>query len=112
MFLVAVASSFTAIVAGILLFGVGIGWFVPNLMTALSRRVTHEQQGRAVGIIKSAHYLGSPIGVLMVEPIARVGGPASAMMVGAAVSLCTVAAFLLMRLRPPRSAEPVIAAFQ
>lgn len=112
MAIVALASGFIGIVGGMLVFGFGIGWFVPNLMTALSRRVTQGQQGRAVGIIKAAHYLASPLGILAVEPIARAFGPSGAMMTGSALSFGTVAVFLATRARGgrPRVAEIPLAA--
>ena len=91
-----------------LVFGLGIGWFVPNLMTALSRRVSEKRQGRAVGIVKAAHYLASPLAVLAVEPIARAFGARSAMMASAVASLTVVAISLLKAVR--RSSLPIPAA--
>jgi len=107
MVIVSLATGLTGVFAGMLVFGFGIGWFVPNLMTALSRRVTQAQQGPAVGIIKGAHYLASPLAILAVEPIARAFGPAGAMMAGAVASFAVVATFIALtasgavRLRPP-----------
>jgi MFS family permease len=92
------------LVVGMLIFGLGLGWFVPNLMISISRRVTQDQQGRAVGIIKAAHYLASPLGVLAVEPIARAFGPRAAMLASAVASLSVVLCFLVIsagRLRAP-----------
>ena len=106
MLIVSLASSFTGVVIGMLVFGFGIGWFVPNLMISLSRRVTRSQQGQAVGIIKAAHYLASPLSILAVEPIARLYGPSGATATGSMLSFCVVVAFLLIGLREARRADP------
>ena len=101
--IVALASSFTAVIAGMLVFGFGIGWFVPNLMTALSRRVSQARQGQAVGIIKGTHYLASPLAVLAIEPISQAAGPDAAMMSGAVLSFCAVLTFVFITVAPNRT---------
>ncbi len=93
------ANGVPVLVAGMLVFGFGLGWFVPNLMVSIARRVTQAQQGRAVGIIKAAHYLASPLGVLAVEPIARAFGSRGAMLASACASLCIVACFAILSIR-------------
>ncbi|AOR79224.1 MFS transporter [Novosphingobium resinovorum] len=75
LFIAALAGSIAMVIAGLLIYGLGIGWFVPNLMTALSSRVTPVHQGRAAGIVKAAHFLSAPVAVAMVEPLARSYGP-------------------------------------
>lgn len=99
MLIVSLSTSFTGVVTGMLVFGFGIGWFVPNLMTSLSKRVAQSQQGQAVGIIKSAHFLASPLAVLAVEPIARTAGPSGVMMASAVASFVVVGSFLYLSLR-------------
>jgi predicted MFS family arabinose efflux permease len=109
MVIVGLASGFAGIVAGMLVFGLGLGWFVPNLMFALSRRVTQLQQGRAVGIVKSAHYLASPLAVVAVEPISRAYGSSAVLLASGLLSFVMVATFLLLRARPGTSlAAPVM----
>lgn len=103
MLVVGLATGFVGIVVGMLIFGLGLGWFVPNLMTALSRRVTQMQQGRAVGIVKSAHFLASPLAILAVEPIARAFGPNGAMLAGGVLSFGMVAAFLVLTAKRVRA---------
>jgi predicted MFS family arabinose efflux permease len=100
MIIVASASDFFGIVAGMLVFGLGLGWFVPNLMFALSQRVTQLQQGRAVGIVKSAHYLASPLAVVAVEPIARAYGSSAVLFASGLLSFAMVATFLGLKARP------------
>lgn len=80
MLLVSLASGLAGIVVGMLVFGFGLGWFVPNLMYSLARRVTKLRQGRAVGIVKAAHYIAAPLGILAVEPVSRAAGPHGVML--------------------------------
>jgi MFS family permease len=70
------AENVAAVIAGLLIYGLGIGWFVPNLMTSLSSHVAPVHQGRAAGIVKAAHFLSAPVAVALVEPLARSYGPA------------------------------------
>ncbi len=108
MLVVSLSHSLTGVVAGMLIFGLGLGWFVPNLMTSLSRRVSAARQGRAVGIVKAAHYVAAPLGVLAMEPISRAAGPAGVMLAGSVLSLCAAGVFVLMLTRGKRAA-PMIA---
>lgn len=86
MLIVAFATSVVGAVMGMMVFGVGLGWFVPNLMTAVAQKVQIEQQGRAVGLVKGAHHLAAPLCIVVVEPLARQLGPAGAMMASAALA--------------------------
>lgn len=106
MLIVSLASSFVVVVAGMLVFGLALGWFVPNLMTALSRNVPHDRQGQSVGIIKSIHYLASPLMVVLVEPIARAFGPQGALMASACAAFSVVAIVAAGRNGRKRAAGP------
>jgi len=86
MTIVALASSLSGVVAGMMLFGIGLGWFVPNLMTAVAQQVPLELQGRATGLVKGAHHLAAPLCIVVVEPFARRLGPEGAMMASAALA--------------------------
>jgi MFS family permease len=87
----ALADSVAVVVAGLLIYGLGIGWFVPNLMTALSARVTPAHQGRAAGIVKAAHFLSAPVAVALVEPLARSHGPAGTLLAASGLAfVCLV----------------------
>jgi predicted MFS family arabinose efflux permease len=86
MSLVAMASTVVSAVIGMMAFGVGLGWFVPNLMTAVAQQVSLEQQGRAVGLVKGAHHLAAPLCIVLIEPFARQAGPKAAMMAAAALA--------------------------
>lgn len=97
MFVVATASELPIVVVGMMIFGIGLGWFVPNLMTAVSQQVQPEQQGRATGLVKGAHHLAAPLCIVIVEPFARRLGPEGAIMAAAGI------AFLLLLLMSYRA---------
>jgi predicted MFS family arabinose efflux permease len=86
MTIVALATNLAGVVVGMMAFGVGLGWFVPNLMTAVSQQVPQELQGRATGFVKGAHHLAAPLCILVVEPFARRLGPEGAMMAAAVLA--------------------------
>jgi MFS family permease len=114
MLIVSLSSTLVGIIGGMLVFGFGLGWFVPNLMYSLSKRVTKARQGRAVGIVKAAHYIAAPLGILAVEPVSRAAGPHGVMLTGAILSFCALAVFAGMTLRrggrAPAVAQEAVAA--
>jgi MFS family permease len=86
------ASSLAGIVAGMCIHGLGVGWVLANLITSLATKVSAERQGRAVGIVKAAHFASAPLGIAIIEPFARRHGPAGALVV---VSACAFGLFAL-----------------
>lgn len=92
--IVTVGMNFWVIVGGMMVFGLGLGWFVPNLMTAAAECVARYQQGRTVGIVKAAHYLAAPTCILAVEPLSQAFGPHAAMGVACALGLVLFTIFL------------------
>lgn len=105
-----ISGSFSGIVIGMCLFGLGLGWFVPNLMTAAAGHVTFHQQGRTVGMVKGAHYLAAPLCILLAEPITSYFGPASAMLMAAAGATALGLFFAIRLGRGVPDAKPVEAA--
>jgi MFS family permease len=83
----ALAPNYIVVIAGSVVFGLGVGWFMPNLMFITAGRVEIEQQGRAAGLVKGANYLGSPTGVFLTEPIARMHGAPGAIIAAGLMSL-------------------------
>ncbi len=81
------ASSFPGVVLGIGLHSLGVSWFVPNIMTALGSKVSKDQQGRAAGLVKAAHFLAMPICVMLVQPFVKQYGEVIAMKAVAAIGL-------------------------
>lgn len=104
------ATGFWTIVLGMMIYGLGLGWFVPNLMTAAGDAVSSARQGRTVGLVKAAHYLAAPTCVLLVEPIAQRLGPQAGMQVAAllALGLATIfIASLFLKDRAPTESNVV-----
>ena len=97
MLIVSLSSSLGGLIAGMMVYGLGIGWFTPNLMTAVSNNVSRDEQARAVGIIKAAHFISAPAAILAVEPITRLTGPMGSVWAGAGLSLLAVV-LLMIRL--------------
>ena len=83
----AIAPNYIVVVCGSAIFGIGVAWFLPNLMLAVANRVLPEQQGRGAGLIKGANYFGSPAAVFLTEPVARTHGAPGAILVASVLSL-------------------------
>ena len=78
--LIAVTShNVVGVIVGLLIYGLGIGWFTPNLMTALAGKVSPLHQAKAAGFVKGAHFLSAPLFITIAEPVARKYGPVGAM---------------------------------
>lgn len=84
------AHNVVGVILGLLIYGLGIGWFTPNLMTALSGKVSPLHQAKAAGFVKGAHFLSAPLFITIAEPITRKYGPIGAM------SMIVVLAFTLL----------------
>ena len=93
MLIAAIATDLFGVVSGMMVFGLGLGWFVPNLMNAVAQRVSLDQQGRAVGLVKAAHYVAAPLSIIVVEPFAKQSGPGSALLAAAALSFALLILF-------------------
>jgi MFS family permease len=109
----ALSTSILLVVIGSIFFGIGVAWFLPNLMASVSTRVTPEQQGRAVGLVKGAVYLGSPLAVILAEPAARTYGTPGAIALAGLVALTLFVAVLgnlILRGRPMLSADRIASA--
>jgi MFS family permease len=92
----ALSPGVAGVVAGMAIFGFGVGWFIANLLTALAAKVGTAQQGRATGYTKAAHFLSAPLCVLLMEPLSRRFGPQGVML---AVSVTALVLLLVMLAR-------------
>lgn len=97
------AGTLEGIVLGMALHAIGTAWLVPNIMTSLGSKVDNTLQARAAGLVKSAHFLAAPVFVVLVEPVAREYGAASAMLVAAACALVMLVAIGARSLTGPKS---------
>ena len=91
------------VIGGMLVFGFGVGWMVPNLMTAVASKVSLARQGRTAGLVKAAHFLSTPLCIPLMEPFVRKYGAQSAMF---AVSALAFALFCLLVYRIRTSQSP------
>ena len=87
MVVIALAGSVGGVFAGMMIFGFGVGWMLPNIITSASRKVTPQQQGRTVGIIKGTVYLASPVAVAALQPVMWAAGPKGVIWVLAVLAL-------------------------
>lgn len=97
----ALAQSILFVIVGSVIFGLGVAWFLPNLMIVVANRVTPDQQGRAAGLVKGANYMGAPVAVFLAEPIARSHGAPGAVFAAAILSFALLLAGLA-RIALPR----------
>jgi MFS family permease len=75
-------------IGGVMIYGIGVGWLIANLITALSDKVAPAQQGRAAGFVKAAHFASAPVGIVLIESIVRQHGPVTALTITAVLSGC------------------------
>lgn len=91
------------VILGMVIYGLGTGWLVPNLMTSVGEKLSVERQARAVGLVKAAHFSSSGIALFAMEPVARAYGPQSGLLFIAATAIALLLALGLRRgiLRAP-----------
>jgi MFS family permease len=92
------ASSLAGIVFGMCVHGLGVGWVLANLITSLATKVSAERQGRAVGVVKAAHFASAPLSIVLIEPFARRYGPADAMVAVAVIAFGLFALYSALQL--------------
>jgi MFS family permease len=73
-FVAAFAPNYWWVVIGFAIYGLGTGWFMPNLMFALGKRVTAQYQGRTAGLVKACNYVGFPLSIILFESTAQAYG--------------------------------------
>jgi MFS family permease len=91
------STSIGPFVAGLILYGFGSGWLLPNLLTLLGAHIPAACQGRAAGIVKAGNFIASPLSIVIIEPVARQFGESSALKLAAAVSAVMLATTLSIR---------------
>ena len=84
---IAIFAPFTWLfIVGIMVYGVGVGWLIANLITSLSEKLAEAQQGRATGFVKAAHFASAPLAILILEPLVRAHGPMTALAISGGLS--------------------------
>ena len=90
----ATAGSLPLLLAGLFAHSLGVAWFVPNVMTALGAKLTNEQQARAAGLVKTAHFSSAPICIYLKDTFLGQSGASTAMLTVTALSTAVVLAML------------------
>lgn len=95
----ALAPNYVVVLIGMTIAGLGVAWFMPNLMTVVGNRVLPHQQGRTAGLVKAANYLSTPLCVMAAEPLARLFGSRFPVLLSGliALSLMLVSLYWLSR---------------
>ena len=91
---IAALAPYPLLLLGLALHGIGVAWFVPNIMTALGPKVAADHQARATGLIKMAHFLSAPTCIFLQDMIAGKFGPTGAMLVVAVIAFAVFIAAL------------------
>jgi predicted MFS family arabinose efflux permease len=103
---VAVAPGYLCVMTGMAMIGLGVGWFMPNLLVAVGRRVGAAEQSRAAGCVKAENYLSTPLSIMMTDGLAQAHGPRLPILLSAvlAFGLLLAAGFQAAWSRRPRFA--------
>lgn len=107
--LAATAPTYSVVMVGMTMAGLGIAWFMPNLMTMVGSRVQPHQQGRAAGLVKAANYLSTPFCVLAAEPLARMFGVRFPVLLSGLIALTLLAVALIQLARSRSKIAKVVA---
>jgi MFS family permease len=90
-FIVSFSSAYLVVIAGLLIGGIGVGLFAPNISGWLATVAPAEARGKAVGGMTSALFLGQFFSPIMTQPfINRVGIAATFALAGAAALLIAI----------------------
>jgi len=95
MLVAGLSSHVAGVIGGMLFYGLGVGWFVPNLMTALGEKIDGARQAHAVGIVKAAHFSSAGVALLIMEPLSRSYGPQMSLLVMSGVAALLLVIILL-----------------
>lgn len=95
MLVAGLSSSVVGVIGGMMFYGLGVGWFVPNLMTALGEKIDGDRQAHAVGLVKAAHFTSAGLALLIMEPLSRSYGPQMSLLAMSCVSTFLLVVMLL-----------------
>ena len=90
----ALTSNVPLLIAGLLTHGIGVSWFVPNIMTALGAKLTSARQARAAGLVKTAHFLSAPLCIYLKDSLLGNSGASTAMLTVAVIAFAMLALML------------------
>ena len=99
------APSYAVAVVGMAITGLGVGWFMPNLMFVVGMNVLPEQQGRAAGLVKAANYSSTFIAIFAVEGISQAYGSWVPVLMSGVLAL-GIMAWILLQIATGRNRNP------
>ena len=102
----ALTSSVPLLIAGLLIHGISVSWFVPNIMTALGAKLTSARQARAAGLVKTAHFLSAPLCIYLKDSLLGDSGASTAMLTVSVIAFAMLA-LMLVRMGTAGRAQPV-----
>jgi len=97
---IAMSTSPQMVVIALAFFGLGTGWFSPNVALRGAELASTATRGRVLGLVKGAQLAASFIAVLLLEPIYRFSGAKGVFGIVAGISLVTML-FYVFRSRMP-----------
>jgi predicted MFS family arabinose efflux permease len=80
LFVVALTTNLNIAIAGLAIFGFGVGLIVPNLFSVAAAMGTEADRSRLFGFTKSAYFAGPLLSQLVLEPVTRYGNAATAIL--------------------------------
>ena len=94
--IVGLAGSYSQVLVGLAISGLGLGMTVPNATTWLSSFTPPDRRGQLIGGLTAAVFVGQFLSPIVVQPLIEIGGPALAFE-GAALLLAvlSVVAFVM-----------------
>ena len=94
---IAFAGSYYSVMAGLAVFGLGMGFLVPNMNVWLTSFVPANVRGRAFGLLATAFFLGQFFSPIFSQPLVGEVGISRSFLVAAAILF--LAAFLFGSMR-------------
>ena len=104
-FIVALTPNYVLVIIALLIGGLGIGLFPPNIGAWLASVVPPALRGRAVGGMTFALFLGQFFSPIITQPLTKQIAIAGTFAAAAAVSLLVAVVFGMMRMRRSAKAE-------
>ena len=108
--IVGLASSYWAVVGGLLLFGAGVGPLIPNLY-ALILGASPRERAPILGIMKALYYGSAFVAAAVFEPVMRAHGPHGVVFAVAGLLLAlAISVLLVFKQLSPLAPQPELAA--
>ena len=90
MLLIALNDNYPAVILGLVMWGVGLGWLSPNILAYASALADESSRGRVIGLAKAALSVAPLVGVSLLEPVSARYGASGVLIVVAALAALLV----------------------